>query len=195
MGFSITLCGIFFALLAVACWLIFKKANPNWLIEFGYFLIVFFSATIAVLILRTSGAFGLYLRNGIMPDFKLLFKLTHGKFYVILITFCVLTYIVNLLQMRIMGALELWNIQQTNFLVVLVSEFLSSITKFAVLAVYVAYFSALSECLVPEDSAVKDVQANDVAPAAKAVRKKAPTKTTKGSNASKAKTKSGKKSK
>ena len=155
MGFSACVCAIFFAALGIDFWLIFRKANPDWLVEFGFFLIVFFLATLAVLILRTSASFGLFLQKDKIPDFKKLFELTHGKFYVVLITFCVLTYAVNLLQMRAMGLLESWNILKNYFYVAIISEFLSSALKFAVLSVYVAYFLSMSQCLMPEDIAEK----------------------------------------
>ena len=108
-----------------------------------------------------------------MPDFVKLFKLTSGKFYVVLITFCLLTYAVNLLLMHLMGLLEIWNIKKTYFVVALTSEFLSSLLKFFVLSGYAAYFLALTECLLPEDFDETEKPANDVVTAVKKVRKKA----------------------
>ena len=173
MGFAFGLCALFFSSLAICIWLIFRKANPNWLVEFGFFLVVFAFGTLAVLILRTSASLGVFLQSGKMPDFVKLFKLTSGKFYVVLITFCLLTYAVNLLLMHLMGMLELWNIKKTYFAVALVSEFLSSLLKFFVLGGYAAYFLALKECLLPEEVEETEQPANDVVPAVKKVRKKA----------------------
>ena len=170
MGFVFGLCALFFGSLAICIWLIFRKADPNWLVEFGFFLVVFAFGTLAVLILRNSASFGLFLQSGKMPDFAKLFKLTSGKFYVVLITFCLLTYAVNLLQMHLMGMLEIWNIKKTYFAVALVSEFLSSLLKFFVLGGYAAYFLALKECLLQKEV---EPPANDVVPAVKKVRKKA----------------------
>lgn len=151
MGFAVGLCAIFFSSLAIAVWLIFRKANPDWFVEFGFFLIVFTLSTLAVLILRTSASLGVFLQTDKMPDFKQLFNLTHAKFYVVLITFCVVTYAVNILQMNVMRSLELWNMQKVSFYVAIMSEFLSSAFKFLVLAVYTAYFLALANCLLPEN--------------------------------------------
>ncbi len=151
MGFAIGLCSAFFAFLAIGAWLVFRKANPDWLVEFGFFLIVFTFSTLAVLILRTSASLGLFLQNGKIPNFKQLFNLTHGKFYVVLLTFCIITYAVNILQMNIMRSLEVLNMQKPVFYVAILSEFFSSLAKFFVLAVYTAYFLALAKCLVPED--------------------------------------------
>lgn len=171
MGFTFGMCALFFALLGVCVWLIFKKANPNWLIEFGYFLIVFAFATVAVLILRTSAVLGVFLRDGKTPDFGELFKATQGKFYVVLLTFCGITYVVNLLQMNVIGYLEVLNIEKNSFVVALGSEFASSVLKIAVLMIYTAYFSAQAEILKPREIAEEPKAENDNKPAKKSPRK------------------------
>lgn len=147
MGLLFALCLAFFTALGICVWQIFRAANPNWLIEFGYFLIVFVLATFVVLLLRTSASFGFILTEAKWPDFKKLFNLTCGKFYVVLITFCVMTYAVNLLQMKLRGLLDYWNMEMINYPVVLTSEFLGSIIQIATLGIYVAYFLALSQVL------------------------------------------------
>lgn len=147
VGFAGLLCLVFFGSLFVCVWLIFRKANPNWLIEFGYFLIVFSLATFVVLILRTSASVVLFLENGKIPDFKHIFKLTHGRFYVVLLTFCATTYIISLLQMKSKGLLELWNIQHNYFHIALISEFIGCLIQTFVLMVYVAYFVAEAQCV------------------------------------------------
>ena len=167
--------------MAIACWIVFRKANPNWLVEFALFLAAFSLSVLAILILRTSAALGLFLKKGKFPCFKNLFNLTHGKFYVVLITFCLITYVVNMLQMRILGFLEILNIDHPGFITAVSSEILGSIIKFMALAAYVAYFSALAECLVPAEFKIEELPANDVAPTAKTVRKKAQAKPAKGS--------------
>lgn len=155
IGFSFGLVLLFFALLGICFWLIFRKADPNWLVEFGFFSIVFVAATIAVLILRTSASFGVFLIRGKMPDFKYLFQKTHGKFYVVLITFCVLTYAANLLLLKIFGSLDALNMEKNLFILVLGSEFLSSVFKFLVLAAYGAYFLAMGQILISVEEIVE----------------------------------------
>lgn len=145
MGLLFVLCLTFFSALIVCFWLIFREPNPDWRIEFGYFLIVFTLASVVVLLLRTSASFGEILAEGKFPNFKKLFNLTHGKFYVILITFCVMTYAVNLLQMKIKGLLDMLSEDYSYFCVVLTGEFAGAIIQLAILAVYVAYFLTLSQ--------------------------------------------------
>lgn len=138
---------VFFANLAICIWLVFRKADPNWLVELRFFLIAFFLATVDVLILRTSASIGMFLQNNKIPDFMRIFRLTHGKFYVVLITFCALNYFVSLLQMEVMGFLELLNIKKTYFYVAVSTEVFSCLTKFGIFAVYIAYFVALAQIL------------------------------------------------
>lgn len=156
IGFSFGLCVLFFALLGICFWLVFRKANPNWLVEFGFFSIVFAAATVAVLILRTSASFGMFLINGKMPDFKYIFQKTHRKFYVVLITFCLLVYVANLLMMKILGFLDGLNLEISSFSLVLGSEFLSSVIKFFAIGSYGAYFLAMAQILKPKDKVVEN---------------------------------------
>lgn len=160
MGFSFGLCFIFFALLAVCVWLIFKKANPDWLIEFGYFLIVFVFATFSILILRTSASLGVFLIHGKMPNFKLLFTNTSGKFYVVLITFCVLTYFVNIILLKSLGFFDILNTEKNIFILALTSEFLSSIFKFMALTAYTAYFLTMAQILEPMQNPINEQKIN-----------------------------------
>lgn len=147
IGFSFGLCLLFFALLGVCLWLIFRAPNPNWLIEFFWFCLVFTCATVAVLILRTSASFGMFLMNGKAPDFKDIFQKTHSRFYVVLITFCLLTYAVNIWLMKTLSWLDVLNMEKSSFFLVLGSEFFSSVAKFLAIASYGAYFLALAQTL------------------------------------------------
>lgn len=151
IGFSFGICALFFILLALCFWIIFRKANPNWMIEFGWFCFVFAFAAFAVLILRTSASLGMFLMNGKVPDFKAIFRKTSGKFYVVLVTYCLLVYVVNLLLMKFLGVLDALNFKYSFFALVLISEFLSSILKFFAIGTYGAYFLALAQVLMPKE--------------------------------------------
>lgn len=122
MIFFVFVVSLIIAAACVAYFLIRKPANPNWMIEFIYFLIVFVSLLIPLMIFRLSSFISYYLQDGRMPNLLRIYKDTAGRSFTPFILLF-LTIILDIILLLKSGAyLKMLNLQFNNFAVVFLSE-------------------------------------------------------------------------
>lgn len=81
VSFIFALLLMFVIMGGLAYYLIKKPANPNFMIEFLYFLLVFCSFLVPIIMVRLAAFISMFLQNGQLPDLKKLYKDTDGHSY------------------------------------------------------------------------------------------------------------------
>jgi len=158
-GFFVLFVGLF-----VAAWLIvLKPANPDWRIEFLYFVAAFACAFTPLILLRISAFIGYYLQDLHLPSFDKMFKQTAGHSYVGVVGFMLCLLLACVINLRMMGEFNHLSSEYNMFVVALGLEFIDYVVKLAMLTCFICFFHAeyevMEEAVVspkPADSSIKE---------------------------------------
>ena len=139
---------IFLVMGCTAYFLIRKPANPNWMIEFIYFVIVFFSFLIPLITIRLSAFISYYLQDGHMPDLIKIYKDTTKHSFIPLIMFFLAVVMIIILLLQSGLYLRALNLRFDNFAVVFLSEVAGYVIILMCYSLIIAVFRAQHEVLV-----------------------------------------------
>ena len=87
----------------IAVMLIKKPANPDWRIEFIYFMITFVMGLIPLLAMRFSASVGYYMQNMHYPALSKLYNVTIGKSYIGIIGFLIIMQIFVVVNIKMLS--------------------------------------------------------------------------------------------
>lgn len=126
---------------SVAIYLIRRPANPDFRIEFFYFLIIFALLLIPLFMMRCAACLAYYLNNG-HYEFAKVYDATSGRSYVSMMSFLLLTVFILVLNIRMIAYFgylaHTYNYLVTAFL----TDFGDTLIKLVCLAAYLMLFQA-----------------------------------------------------
>ena len=133
-----------------------KRPNPDWMIEFCWFLLAFICCWLPFLALRMSSVVSYYLDDVKKIDFAMIWQKTEGRGFSIIFSFCIIFVIASIIQLQFMGAsvkmLREYNFFVTAFWV----EFFKVYIQMLFLGSLIMMFRAQQEILTPENSSPSD---------------------------------------
>ena len=128
--------GVLFAILVylifsiVAAYFIIRKpANPNWLIELMYFLMLYMILGVSLLMMRLSVGLSYYLQDNHWPNWKEIYAKTVGKSYVPIVMMLVLMLFCVVLNLQTGVYLSHLNVKYYSF----VTAFFTELMAYAVI--------------------------------------------------------------
>ncbi|MBQ7633269.1 MAG: hypothetical protein IJS88_04065 [Alphaproteobacteria bacterium] len=125
--------------LSGAIYIIQKPADPDFIIEFCWFILTFLLLLWPLFIIRCCACFAYYLQTGKF-EIKKVFNNTSGRTYVSVVWFMLLMMLLLILNMRFMFD-AIYVEQHYNYLFTAVAvEFIGSVFKFICLALYLLLF-------------------------------------------------------
>lgn len=127
--------------IVVAMYIINKPANPDYRIEFCYFVVMFIMFMIPLLIIRLSAGIAYFLNDGKFPARKI-FQITFGRSYIPLIMFLFLIIFALSLNIRSMGYFNYLTQEHHLFSVVVLTDFADSFLRLVCLGLFLLFFEA-----------------------------------------------------
>ena len=133
-----------------------KKANPDWRIEFMWFILAFASCWLPFLVLRCSAAISYLLDNGKMPSLKYVWQQTKDKNFSIIVPFCLLLLISNLLIIKVAMSIRSLLVEQNNVVTSFICEFINNLVILFIAAMLTMLLRAIQQIFLPENSSPSD---------------------------------------
>ena len=121
---------IFFAPMFLGLKIILKAPNPNWRIEAIYFLVLFALFWVPIWVLRLSSGISYFFDKEQKPPFKEIIKRSSGRNAAIVLTFCCLILLVNVVNLQISLYLSRIAEGSNSFILAVLTEMLSVFLKF-----------------------------------------------------------------
>lgn len=135
--------------LAVASRIIAKPANPDWQIEFVWFMAVFALLMATLWLLRVSAFVSVKLAGQTAPTPAQIYDLSSGHGYAPIILLLLLFGFAMLFYMSVLRHLGMF-VQHYNYLVTgVAAQFVDSVVKMGIVALIVVFFRAMHELLMP----------------------------------------------
>lgn len=137
-------CLIFLFLPVVLAFVILRNpANPDYRVEFLYFLATFIFCWIPFIVLRIAIGISCFLEEKHIPSFKKVFEMTKGGVAGILFSYLLLFLIINLVQVKISVYLRLINFKWNYLVSAVGTEMVNNILKVVYVMMAVAVLQAL----------------------------------------------------
>ena len=127
IGVILGSCLTFIAGPAICFTIVQKKANPDWRIEFMWFILAFASCWLPFLVLRFSAAISYLLDNGKIPSLKYVWQQTKDKNFSIIVPFCLLLLISNLLIIKVAMSIKSLLVEQNDVATSFICEFINNL--------------------------------------------------------------------
>jgi len=151
--------------------ILLKPANPDWKIEFIYFVILFLLCVLPVFAMRFSAIVAFYLHEQKIPSFKFLYDMTVGHSFVCVVGFLGVILFLAIFNMQVYGYenVFLLNFQDSKSAVILITFFDAFIKLFS-LNVLICFFEAQRELM--ENQTITDSENNTLPVKENAVKNK-----------------------
>lgn len=133
-----------------------KKPNPDWLIEFCWFLLAFSCCWLPFLTLRLSSAVSYYLDGVKKIDFAMILQKTEGRNFSIIFSFCIIFVVVGIIQLQFMGISIRMLRGYNSFVTAFGVEFFKVYLQMLFLGCLIMMFRAQQEILTPENPSPSD---------------------------------------
>lgn len=133
-----------------------KKPNPDWMIEFCWFLLAFCCCWLPFLALRISSAVSYYLDGVKKIDFAMIWQKTERRNFSIIFSFCIIFVIACIIQLQFIGS-SVKMLREYNFFVTAFGvEFFKAYIQMLFLGSLIMMFRAQQEILTPENPSPSD---------------------------------------
>lgn len=142
--------------IALAFAIFLKKANPDWRIEFIYFVIMFICCWIPFIVIRLSAGISYFLSDGKFPSLKVLWQKTEDRNFSIIFSYVLIFVILNFLSLQISFILRLLVLKYFYFSTALITEFFSNLFILFAEIVFMMLFRSMHEILESENSSPSD---------------------------------------
>ncbi len=142
--------------IALAFAIFLKKANPDWRIEFIYFVIMFICCWIPFIVIRLSAIISYFLSDGKFPSLKVLWQKTEDRNFSIIFSYVLIFVILNFLSLQISYILRLLMLKYFYFSTALITEFFSNLFILFTEIVFMMLFRSMNEILESENSSPSD---------------------------------------
>lgn len=142
------LCMLIFVLpIVISYKILLKPANPNWIIEFMYFIAMFVMVFVPIGLIRLSSFMAYFLQNGTMPPLQNIWQKTADKTHVNIIIMLLLLLCINVLMLHSMGYLSAFTHRYNTFMAVVFGEYADCLVKLLLFAIIVCFCRAQYEVL------------------------------------------------
>ena len=142
--------------IALAFAIFLKKANPDWRIEFIYFVIMFICCWIPFIVIRLSAVISYFLSDGKFPSLKVLWQKTEDRNLSIIFSYVLIFVILNFLSLQISFISRLLMLKYFYFSTALITEFFSNLFILFAEIVFMMLFRSMHEILESENSSPSD---------------------------------------
>lgn len=142
--------------IALAFAIFLKKANPDWRIEFIYFVIMFICCWIPFIVIRLSAGISYFLSDGKFPSLKVLWQKTEDRNFSIIFSYVLIFVILNFLSLQISFISRLLMLKYFYFSTALITEFFSNLFILFAEIVFMMLFRSMHEILESENSSPSD---------------------------------------
>ena len=147
---------VWVAPIALAFAIFLKKANPDWRIEFIYFVIMFICCWIPFIVIRLSAVISYFLSDGKFPSLKVLWQKTEDRNFSIIFSYVLIFVILNFLSLQISFISRLLMLKYFYFSTALITEFFSNLFILFAEIVFMMLFRSMHEILESENSSPSD---------------------------------------
>lgn len=135
--------------LVVAYYLIQRPANPDFQVEFGYFLIVFVLLLLPLMMIRCATCFAYYLNTGNF-ELRKVYDHTSGRSYISVMLFLLLAIMLLVINIHAFGFFSRISREYNSFTTALTTDFADNLLK--LLSVTVFYLFAEAQCIRMEET-------------------------------------------
>lgn len=146
--------------IGVALTILAKEANPDWRIEFIFFVILFISAYLPIILIRMIVSIDYMVDVGFVPV-KKIWDMTSKRTFSIMITFCFMILLINFVHIRLTYNLKELATEHNYFIVALITDVVGCFLLCNYLAFIMMYFRAIRE-LVDEKYAILNENEEDI---------------------------------
>lgn len=159
---------LFIAPILLAVQILVAKPNPDWKIEFFWFLLTFICCWMPFLCIRFSAVVSFILEKPQMPPFKKIWKETNNKNFSIIFSYSLLFLCVSFVQTRVSFVLTQLGQNYKSFILSLGEEFLNNILLLMYMSLFLMLTKALQKIILSKKESasdkdtVMDSQKNDV---------------------------------
>lgn len=139
-----------------------KPANPDYRVEFLYFLATFIFCWIPFIVMRMAIGISSFLEELRIPSFRKVFEITNGGIGGILCSYLLLFLIINMLQVKISVYLRIINLKWNYLISAVGTEIISNILEIVYVMLAVAVLQALWDVFsgkIPEKKTEENAQA------------------------------------
>ena len=158
----------------VARYIILKPANPDWRIEFIYFVVLFIFCMLPVLLMRFSAIVAFYFNEQKLPSIKYLYAKTTGHSFIGIVGFLLTILIMAVFNMQAYAYEAHFTMKYPSSVTVeVLSTFFEIIVKLFTLNVIMCFFEAQRQLMIESDLAAGSVDRQVVEQTAEPVEKEA----------------------
>ena len=152
IGFFIFYISCFAVSAFVARYIILKPANPDWRIEFIYFVVLFVFCMLPVLLMRFSAIVAFYFNEQKIPSIKYIYEKTAGHSFIGIVGFLLTILIMAVFNMQAYAYEAHFTMKYPSSVTVeVLSTFFEIIVKLFTLNVIMCFFEAQRQLMIESD--------------------------------------------
>lgn len=155
IGFFIGVVFLLLGSVAAVFAIMLKKANPDWRIEFIYFVMAFICCWVPFILLRFSAAIS-YAASGEFPSFKQIWQKTSDRFVHIIFSYIVIFVIINFVSLYANVLLKILMLSSFNFVTSVAADFIYNSLTLIYISVFMMLFRSMHEILESENPSPSD---------------------------------------
>lgn len=137
---------------SIAKYIVFKPANPNWKIEFIYFVVLFIFCMLPILAMRFSAIVAFYFNDLKLPSLNYLYEKTSGHSFIGIVGFLLTMLIMAVFNMQAYGYVTHFTTKYpTSVTVEVLATFFDILVKLFTLNVMFCFFEAQRQLMSESD--------------------------------------------
>ncbi|MBR1601187.1 MAG: hypothetical protein IJ677_06360 [Alphaproteobacteria bacterium] len=149
----------------VAKYIVFKPANPDWRIEFIYFVLLFIFCMLPILAMRFSVIVAFYFNEQKLPPIRYLYQKTSGRSYIGIIGFLLTILIMAVFNMQTYGyVMHFTEKYPSSVSVEVLSTFFDILVKLLTFNVIFCFFEAQRQLMLDDEDSFCDNAVNKSTP-------------------------------
>ena len=141
-GFVYLFCFLIIAFIAIALKISTKEPNPDWRIEFLYFIVFFVFAFLPIVFIRMSSSID-YMADFNKIPFKKIWNMTSKRTFSLVVTFCLIFLFINFIHIRLSYSLRTTASEYNYFIVAFIVDMIGCFLLFNYIAFLMMYFRAV----------------------------------------------------
>ncbi len=144
LNITVVLAGLFLGAaisLLVAYYIIQRPANPDFEVEFGYFLIVFVLLMIPLMMIRCAACFAYYIDTGHFALGKV-YNYTSGRSYISVMMFLLLAIVLLIISMNAYGFFNRISFEYNSLTTAVATDFTDNLLKLVIVTAFLLFAQA-----------------------------------------------------
>lgn len=142
MGYVLLFCFLIVIFMGVDLKILAKEPNPDWRIEFIFFIILFVFAWLPIIFIRMGASIDYMADSNTIP-FKKIWDMTSRRNFSLIITFCLIFLFINFIHIRLSYSLRTTASEYNYFVVAFIVDMIGCFLLFNYIALLMMYFRAV----------------------------------------------------